>query len=166
MILLTRKATAERIGNLGCSDDSSNAIFIQRTYGKLLLAVELLMVSALQFGVVADHFYAQAACLVVGMVFVKLAHLATQAGISKAARIEHAIKQKNRAEDGHQQKIASVLRRAAVARIVAQSSIFGSTLKAIAAAELHVRSLVKSVLCAVTETITPRLFPCPPTACA
>ncbi len=158
--------TAGRMGTLCFADNSSHAIFIQRTYGKLLLTVELLIVSALQFGHAAGDFYGQAAYLVVGMVFVKLAHLATQAGISKAAHIEHAVQQKNRAEDGYQQKFACVLRRAANARVAAQSSFFWSTLKAIATAELRVRSLVKSVLCAVTETVTPRLFPCPPCACA
>lgn len=166
MILLDDAMTAGRMGTLCFSDNSSNAIFIQRTYGKLLLTVELLIVSALQFDIVAGHLYGQAACLVVGMVFVKLAHLATQAGISKAAQIEHAVQQKNRAEDGYLQKFACVLRRAAVARVVAQSSIFWSTIKAITAAELRVRSLVKSVLCAVTDTLTPKLFPCPPCACA
>lgn len=145
-------------------DSQINTIFIQRTYGKLLLALELLMVSALQFQTVTGHFYGQAACLVLGMVFVKLAHHATQAGISKAAHLEHAIQQKIRAENGHLQHIAHILWRAAVAREAAQSSLFWFFLKAIAAAELHVRSLVKSVLFAVTETLTPKLFPCPPTA--
>ena len=147
-------------------DKLLNTIFIQRTYGKLMLALELLLVCAMQFEFVAGNFYGQAACLVVGMVFVKLAHVATQAGIGKAAQIEYAIKQKNRNRDAHQQKIAKVLRRAAIAQVVAQSSVFWSAIKAIVAAELHVRSIVKSVLCAVTDTLTPKLFPCPPTACA
>jgi hypothetical protein len=95
-----------------------------------------------------------------------LAHVATQAGIGKAAQIEYAIKQKNRNRDAHQQKIAKVLRRAAIAQVVAQSSVFWSAIKAIVAAELHVRSIVKSVLCTMTDTLTPKLFPCPPTACA
>jgi hypothetical protein len=158
--------TAGRMGTRCFADNSSNAIFIQRTYGKLLLTVELLIVSALQFDHAAGDFYGQAAYLVLGMVFVKLAHLATQAGISKAAHIEHAVQQKNRAEDGYLQKFACVLRRANAASVAAQSSIFWSTIRAIAAAELRMRSLVKSVLCAVTETVTPRLFPCPPCACA
>lgn len=166
MIFLGGKAKAGRVGTLCFGNERTNAIFIQRTYGKLLLLVELLMVSALQFSHTAGDFYGQAAYLVVGMVFVKLAHLATQAGISKAARIEHAVQQKNRAENGYLQKFACVLRRAAAARVVAQSSIVWSSIKAIAAAELRVRSLVKSVLCAVTETLTPKLFPCPPCACA
>ena len=143
-----------------------NNIFIQRTYGKLMLASEFMIVFALQFEIVAGNFYGQAACLVIGMVFVKLAHLATQAGIGKAAQIENAIKQKNRAEDAHKQKIARVLRRAAIAQVVAQSSVFWSAIKAIVATELQVRSIVKSVLCTVTDTLTPKLFPCPPTACA
>jgi hypothetical protein len=141
-------------------------IFVQKSYGKAMLACEFLIVGILQFDVVAGNFYGQAACLVVGMVFVKLAHVATQAGIGKAAQIEYAIKQKNRNRDAHQQKIAKVLRRAAIAQVVAQSSIFWSAIKAIVAAELHVRSIVKSVLCTVTDTLTPKLFPCPPTACA
>ena len=37
-------------------------------------------------------------------------------------------------------------------------------IKAIVATELQVRSIVKSVLCTVTDTLTPKLFPCPPTA--
>jgi len=75
-------------------DNSANTIFIQKTYGKLLLTFEFMMVSALQLDIVAGNFYGQAACLVVGMVFIKLAHLATQSGIGKAAQIEYAIKQK------------------------------------------------------------------------
>jgi len=58
------------------------------------------------------------------------------------------------------------LRRATIAQVVAQSSVYWSTIKAFVAAELHVRSIVKSVLCTVTDTLTPKLFPCPPTACA
>lgn len=141
-------------------------IFVQKSYGKAMLACEFLIVGILQFDLVAGNFYRQAACLVIGIVFVKLAHFATQAGIDKAAQIEHAIKQKYRAEDAHRQKIARVLRRAAIAQVVAQSSVFWSAIKAIVAAVLHVRSIVKSVLCTVTDTLTPKLFPCPPTACA
>lgn len=147
-------------------DTDFTEIFMQKTYGKLLLACELLVVSALQFGIVIGHIYGHVACLVGGMVLVKLAHIATQAGISKAARIETAIKQKNRAEDAHKQKISRVLRRAETARVQAQTSIFRLVIKAIVAAELRVRSMVKSVLCAVTDTLTPKLFPCPPSACA
>ena len=141
-------------------------IFAQRIYGRVMLAFEFMIISALQFDLVAGNCYGQAACLVVGMGFVKLAHLATQAGRGEAARLENDIKQKNRAQDAHQQKIASVLRRAAIARVVAQSSALWSAIKAIVAAELHVRSIVKSVLCTVIDTLTPKLFPCPPTACA
>jgi predicted transcriptional regulator len=147
-------------------DEYFNVIFIYRTYGKLILAAELLIVSALQFEHAASDFYSQAAYLVVGMVLVKLAHLASQAGNSKAAHIDRAIQHKNRAEDWYQQKYACVLRRAAAASLFAQSTIFRSSIRAIAAAELRVRSLVKSVLCAVTETLTPKLFPCPPCASA
>lgn len=147
-------------------DTLINTIFIQRTYGKLMLALELLLVSAMQFEIFANHFYAQAACLVLGMAFVKLAHLATQSGIGKAAQIELTIKQKNRARDAHQQNIVRILQRAAIARVVAQSAVLWSAIKAIVAAELHVRSIVKSVLCTVTDTLTPKLFPCPPIACA
>ena len=141
-------------------------IFFQRTYGKAMLACEFFIIGILQFDLVAENFYGQAACLVIGIVFVKLAHIATQTGLGKAAQIEYAIKQKNRIRDAHQQKIARVLRRAAIAQVVAQSSVFWSAIKAIVAAELHVRSIVKSVLCTVTDTLTPKLFPCPPTACA
>ena len=147
-------------------DNSVNTIFIQKTYGKLLLTFEFMMVSALQLEIVVGNFYGQAACLVVGMVFIKLAHLATQSGMGKAAQIEYAIKQKNRIRDAHQEKIARILRRAATARFAAQTSIFWSALKAIIAADLQVRSIVKSVLCTVTDTLTPKLFPCPPVACA
>ena len=141
-------------------------IFVQKSYGKAMLACEFLIVGILQFDVVAGNFYGQAACLVIGMVFVKLAHLATQAGIGKAAQIEYAIKQKSRVRDEHQQNIVRILRRAAIARVVAQSSVLWSAIKAIVAAELRVRSIVKSVLCTVTDTLTPKLFPCPPTVCA
>lgn len=147
-------------------DDSANTIFIQKTYGKLLLTFEFMMVSALQLDMVASNFYGQAACLLFGMVFIKLAHLATRSGIGKAAQIEYAIKQKNRIRDDHQEKIARILRRAATARVVAQTSVFWSALKAIIAADLQVRSIVKSVLCTVTDTLTPKLFPCPPVASA
>ena len=147
-------------------DSSANTIFIQKTYGKLLLTFEFMMVSALQLEMVAGNFYGQAACLVFGMVFIKLAHLATQSGMGKAAQIEYVIKQKNRIRDDHQEKIARILRRAATARFAAQTSIFWSALKAIIAADLQVRSIVKSVLCTVTDTLTPKLFPCPPVACA
>ena len=140
------------------------SIFVLRTYGKLLLVVVLMLVTALQLDSSAHHFYGQAVCLVIGMVLVKLAHLAHQSGIGKAAQIESAIQQKNRVRDDHHAKIAKVLRRAAIARAVAQSSVFWSAIKANVAAELRVRSIVKSVLCAVTETLTPRLFQCPPTA--
>jgi hypothetical protein len=147
-------------------DKLINTIFILKTYGKLMLTLELLLVCAIQFDIVAGNFYGQAACLVLGMVFVKLAHVATQSGIGKAAQIELAIKQKNRVRDAHQKNINRILRRAAIARLVAQSSVLWSAIKAIVAAELHVRSIVKSVLCTVTDTLTPKLFPCPPTACA
>lgn len=147
-------------------DTDFTEILIQKTYGKLLLACELLIVIALQFGIVTGHIFGHVACLVGGMVLVKLAHIATQAGISKAACIETAIKQKNRAEDAHKQRISRVLRRAATAQVQVQTSIFRSVIKAIVAAELRVRSMVKSVLCAVTDTLTPKLFPCPPSACA
>ena len=147
-------------------DKLINTIFIQKTYGKLMLALELLLVCAMQFDIVAGNFYGQAACLVIGMVFVKLAHVATQSGIGKAAQIEYVIKQKNRVRDEHQQNIVRILRRAAIARVVAQSSVLWSAIKAIVAAELRVRSIVKSVLCTVTDTLTPKLFPCPPIACA
>ncbi len=147
-------------------DKRINTIFIQRTYGKLMLALELLLVCAMQLDMVAGNLYGQTACLVGGMVFVKLAHLATQSGIGKAAQIEYAFKQKNRVRDAHQQYIVRLLRRAATARVVAQSSVLRSTIKAIVAVELQVRSIVKSVLCTVTDTLTPKLFPCPPTACA
>lgn len=147
-------------------DKLINTIFIQKTYGKLMLALELLLVCAMQFEIVSGNFYGQAACLVLGMIFVKLAHLATQSGNGKAAQIEYVIKQKNRVRDEHQQNIVRILRRAAIARVVAQSSALWSAIKAIVAAELHVRSIVKSVLCTVTDTLTPKLFPCPPIACA
>jgi hypothetical protein len=147
-------------------DKLINTIFIQRTYGKLMLALELLLVCAMQFEIVSGNFYGQAACLVLGMIFVKLAHLATQSGNGKAAQIEYVIKQKNRVRDEHQQNIVRILRRAAIARVVAQSSVLWSAIKAIVAAELHLRSIVKSVLCTVTDTLTPKLSPCPPTACA
>jgi len=161
---MERPAKAESMPTYCMWDHRANAVFMYRTYGKLILVVELLIVSALQFGHAANNFYSQAAYLVVGMVFVKLAHLASQAGNSKAAHIERAIQHKNRAEDWYQQKYACVLRRAAAASLFAQSTTFRSSIRAIAAAELRVRSLVKSVLCAVTETITPKLFPCPPRA--
>ena len=145
-------------------DDSINTIFIQKTYGKLMLTVGFMIVCALQLDIVVGNFYGQTACLVVGMVFIKLAHLATQAGIGKAAQIEYAIKQKNRIRDAHKQNIVRILRRAAIAQVVLQSSAFWSAIKAIVATELQVRSIVKSVLCTVTDTLTPKLFPCPPTA--
>ena len=145
-------------------DDSINTIFIQKTYGKLMLTVGFMIVCALQLDIVAGNFYGQTACLVVGMVFIKFAHLATQAGIGKAAQIEYAIKQKNRIRDAHKQNIVRILRRAAIAQVVLQSSAFWSAIKAIVATELQVRSIVKSVLCTVTDTLTPKLFPCPPTA--
>ena len=145
-------------------DDSINTIFIEKTYGKLMLTVGLMVVCALQLDIVVGNFYGQTACLVVGMVFIKLAHLATQAGIGKAAQIEYAIKQKNRIRDAHKQNIVRILRRAAIAQVVVQSSAFWSAIKAIVATELQVRSIVKSVLCTVTDTLTPKLFPCPPTA--
>ena len=145
-------------------DDSINTIFIEKTYGKLMLTVGFMIVCALQLDIVVGNFYGQTACLVVGMVFIKLAHLATQAGIGKAAQIEYAIKQKNRIRDAHKQNIVRILRRAAIAQVVLQSSAFWSAIKAIVATELQVRSIVKSVLCTVTDTLTPKLFPCPPTA--
>lgn len=147
-------------------DSLINTIFIQKTYGKLMLTLEFLLVCAMQFDIVAGNVYGQAACLVGGMVFIKLAHLATQSGNGKATQIEYAIKQKNRVRDAHQQHIVRILRRAAIEQVVAQSSIFWSAIKAIVAAELRVRSIVKSVLCTVTDTLTPKLFPCPPIACA
>ena len=145
-------------------DDNINTIFIQKTYGKLMLTVGFMIVCALQLDIVVGNFYGQTACLVVGMVFIKLAHLATQAGIGKAAQIEYAIKQKNRIRDAHKQNIVRILRRGAIAQVVLQSSAFWSAIKAIVATELQVRSIVKSVLCTVTDTLTPKLFPCPPTA--
>ena len=148
------------------SDSGINTIFIQKTYGKLILTVGFMIVCALQFDIVAGNFYGQAACLVLGMVFIKLAHLATQAGIGKAAQIEYAIKQKSRVRDAHKQNIVRILRRAAIAQVVVQSSVFWSAIKAIVATELQVRSIVKSVLCTVTDTLTPKFISCPPTACA
>ena len=71
-------------------DDNINTIFIQKTYGKLMLTVGFMIVCALQLDIVVGNFYGQTACLVVGMVFIKLAHLATHAGIGKAAQIEYA----------------------------------------------------------------------------
>ena len=62
-------------------DDNINTIFIQKTYGKLMLTVGFMIVCALQLDIVVGNFYGQTACLVVGMVFIKLAHLATHAGI-------------------------------------------------------------------------------------
>lgn len=153
--------------NFNCfCDDSTMTVFIQKTYGKLMLVFELMLVSALQFDMIVGNLYGQLACLVGGMVFVKLAHLATLSGIGKAAQIEYAVKQKNRIRDAHQQNIVRILRRATSARVVAQSSFLWAAIKAIFATELHVRSIVKSVLCTVTDTLTPKLFPCPPTACA
>lgn len=122
----------------------------------------LLLITALQLDSSVQHFYGQAVCMAVGVLLVKLAHLAHQSGIGKAAQIEWEFKQKNRARDVYQEKNIKVLRRAAIARLVAQSSVYWSAIKAIVAAELRVRSIVKSVLCTVTETLTPRLFPCPP----
>lgn len=147
-------------------DNSATTMFIQKTYGKLLLTLELLLVSTLQLDIVAGDLYGQVACLVGGMVFVKLAHLGTQAGVGKAAQIEFVMKQKIRAQDAHRQKFSRVLRRATIAQVVAQSSLYWFALKTIAAAELRVRSIVKSVLCTVTDTLTPKLFPYPPGACA
>lgn len=141
-------------------------IFIQKTNGQWLLAFIQLRVIALQFDTVAGHFNGQAACLLGGMVFVKMAHIATQAGNNNAARIEAAVKQKNRAEDVYKEKKACFLRRASSTRVKAPSSIFWSNTTAIVATELRLRSMVKSVLCAVTDTLTPKLFPCPPSACA
>jgi len=139
------------------------SILIQKTYGTMMLVVVLMLVTALQFDSSVRHSYGQAVCLVVGMVLVKLAHLAHQSGIGKARQIECEVKQKNRARDAYQEKIAGVLRRHASARAAAQSSVFWSAIKANVAAELRVRSIVKSVLCTVTDTLIPRLFPCPPT---
>ena len=139
-------------------DDNINTIFIQKTYGKLMLTVGFMIVCALQLDIVVGNFYGQTACLVVGMVFIKLAHLATHAGIGEAAQIEYAIKQKNRVRDAHKQNIVRILRRAAIAQVVVQSSAFWSALKAIVATELQVRSIIKSVLCTVTDTLTPKLF--------
>jgi len=111
-------------------DSSFTIIFIQKTYGKLLVVLELMLISALQFAPAVNHFCGQAVCLVVGMVFIKLAHWATQIGIGRAEKIENTIRQKCRAENAHQHKIFRVLRRAAVARVVAQASGFWSALKA------------------------------------
>lgn len=147
-------------------DNSITTMFIQKTYGKLLLTIEILFVSALQFDIVAGDLMGQVACLVIGMVFIKLAHLCTQAGVGKAAQIEYVMKQKIRAEDAHRHKFYRVLQRAAIAKLAAQLSLYWFALKTIAAAELRVRSIVKSVLCTVTDTLTPKLFPCPPLACA
>ncbi|MCK9214703.1 MAG: hypothetical protein M0P52_09655 [Rhodoferax sp.] len=144
----------------------TSSILIQKTYGKLMLVVVLMLVTALQLDSNVHHFFGQAVCLVVGMVLVKLAHCAHQSGIGKARQIECEVKQRNRARDAYQEKTARVLRRAAIARAVAQSSVLWSAIKAIVATELRVRSIVKSVLCTVTETLTPRLFPCPPAASA
>ena len=146
------------------SDSNQNTIFIQKTYGKLLLILEFMVVFSLQTNMAAIHFYGQAACLVIGLILIKITHLATQSGIGKATQIEFAIKQRNRIRDDHQAKIARILRRAATAQVVVQTSVFWSALKAIVAADLQVRSIVKSVLCTVTDTLTPKLFPCPPTA--
>ncbi|MBP8285981.1 MAG: hypothetical protein KAX57_03990 [Rhodoferax sp.] len=146
------------------SDSNQNTIFIQKTYGKLLLILEFMVVFSLQMNMVDTHFYGQSACLVIGLILIKVAHLATQSGIGKATQIEFAIKQRNRIRDDHQAKIARILRRAATAQVVVQTSVFWSALKAIVAADLQVRSIVKSVLCTVTDTLTPKLFPCPPTA--
>ena len=140
------------------------SIFVLRTYGKLLLVGVLLVVTALQLDSSAHHFYGQVVCLVLGMVFIKLAHLITKSGIRRARQMEGAIQKIGRSENAHQQNILKLLRRAAVARLVAQTCGFWCALKANIAADLQVRSIVKSVLCAVTETLTPRLFPCPPTA--
>ncbi len=147
-------------------DSCLNTIFIQRTYGKLMLVLEFMVVFSVQTNMVAIHFYGQAACLVIGLIFIKVTHLATQSGIGKATQIEFAIKQRNRIRDDHQAKIARILRRAATARVVVQTSVFWSSLKAIIAAELQVRSIVKSVLCTVTDTLTPRLSTYPPVVCA
>jgi hypothetical protein len=148
------------------SDIHFVTVFFLKTYGKAMLVCEFVIVGLLQFDVLIGHAYGQAACLVVGMVLVKLAHLATFKGIGRAAQMEKASQQKYRAEDAHRQKIIGVLLRAAAALVWAQTSGVWSAIKAILAAELQVRSIVKSVLCAVTETLTPRLFPCPPIACA
>ena len=102
----------------------------------------------------------------IGLIFIKVTHLATQSGIGKATQIEFAIKQRNRIRDDHQAKIARILRRAATARVVVQTAVFWSALKAIIAADLQVRSIVKSVLCTVTDTLTPRLSTYPPVVCA
>lgn len=146
------------------SDIHILTVFFHKTYGRAMLACEFVIVSLLQFEVLVGHAYGQSACLVVGMVLVKLAHLATLKGIGRAAQMEKASQQKYRAEDAHRQKINGVLRRAAAAQVWAQTSGVWSAIKAILAADLQVRSIVKSVLCAVTETLTPRLFPCPPIA--
>ena len=149
-----------------CCDSSFTTIFIQKTYGKLLAVLELMLIAALQFDPNTNNGYGQAVCLVVGMVFIKLAHFATQIGIDRAKLLENAIRQKNRVEDAHQQKLFRVLRRAAVARVLAQVSEFWSALKANIAAHLQVRSVIKSVLSVVTDTLTPRLSPYPPVVCA
>ena len=147
-------------------DSCLNTIFIQKTYGKLILILEFMVVVSLQTNMAATHFYGQAACLVIGLILIKVAHLATQSGIGKATQIEFAIKQRNRIRDDHQAKIARILRRAATAQVVVQTAVFWSALKAIIAADLQVRSIVKSVLCTVTDTLTPRLSTYPPVVCA
>jgi hypothetical protein len=147
-------------------DNGISTMFIQKTYGKLMLSLELLFIATLQFDAVAGHFYGQAACIVGGMVLIKLAHLVSQAGEGKAAQIEFAIEQRIRAKDAHRQEFDRVLQRATIALVVAISISYWFALKAIVASELRVRSIVKSVLCTVTDTITPKLFPCPPGTCA
>ena len=147
-------------------DSCLNTIFIQKTYGKLMLVLEFMVLFSLQTNMAAIHFYGQAACLVIGLIFIKVTHLATQSGIGKATQIEFAIKQRNRIRDDHQAKIARILRRAATARVVVQTAVFWSALKAIIAAELQVRSIVKSVLCTVTDTLTPWVATYPPVVCA
>jgi hypothetical protein len=142
------------------------SIFMLQTHGKLMLVVVLALATVLQFDSGVNHGYGQAVCMVVGMVFIKWAHLVTKNGIRRASQIENAIQNKCGAEDAHQQNTQNLLRRAANARLLAQSCGFWCALKANRAADLQVRSIVKSVLCTVTETLTPRLFPCPPAACA
>ena len=49
------------------SDSNQNTIFIQKTYGKLLLILEFMVVFSLQMNMVDTHFYGQSACLVMAL---------------------------------------------------------------------------------------------------
>jgi hypothetical protein len=137
--------------------------YFENHMGERCWLASFVIVSLLQFEVLVGHAYGQSACLVVGMVLVKLAHVATLKGIGRAAQMENA----SNKNTGPKMLINKNYQRSAASRSrpgLAQSSGFWSAIKAILAAELQVRSIVKSVLCAVTETLTPRLFPCPPIA--